>query len=386
MSAILQQLAVADLLIEQRMKFEDLFVQINRLPPHHIWSEFEQQGGEKYQNACEEAQKALNNLFNELIKVEQVLDEANPNLLAKSIEDEQQQQADHNQNYDSHQGFEDPEIAEENGEEDDDDDDNDEDEEEEDQLDDEQDVQMHDFDEEKEQQTSTNELTAKDSKRMETDEDLNEYLKQKHEKLNQVRDEILDFWFQKTRYTLKGGKLDKNSLDSFEQSAIRSIEFALQNRLKLIRRTQLKRSKYQIFGLPNLDEEQPKSELVERKAKEIYECEIFDDSDFYHQLLRELIGNLGPSTSSSSTKVNPKWLKLMKERFKTKKNVDTKATKARKIRYKVHDDLVNFMTPMVHLCTYNENQTNHLFRSLFGNRPTADEDDEEDEDLDSDDE
>jgi protein AATF/BFR2 len=397
MAAIVQQLAVADLLIEQRMKFEDLFVQINRLPPHDLWSEFERQGGDKFQSARADADKALSDLFKELVTIEQCLDKANPDLLSKpedkksaddTAEDDDEQTA-----MDSDQGYEDSEIAEEDADyleyvnEGSDANDEEEEEEEEEQLLPE-DTQMDDDDDQSEDGPAEIDQLGSPELEDSTDfaEEPQQYLTRKHESLNAIRNEILDFWFQKTRYTLKGGKLDKSSLDSFEQSTVRSIEFALQNRLKLIRRTQLKRSKYQILGRPPVDEDEPKSELVERKTKEIYEAEIFDDSDFYHQLLRELIGSLGPNTTNASNKVNPKWLKLMNERFKTKKAVDTKATKARKIRYKVHDELVNFTTPMPHLCTYDTVQTNHLFQSLFGNRPTAPDQDDEDEDEDSDDE
>ena len=80
-------------------------------------------------------------------------------------------------------------------------------------------------------------------------------------------------------------------------------------------------------------------------------------------MLRELVNS--SSNLNTVSKVNPKWLKLMRERFKSNKYVDTKATKARKIRYKVHNELVNFMTPMMHLNNYDEEQHSNLIKSIF---------------------
>lgn len=136
----------------------------------------------------------------------------------------------------------------------------------------------------------------------------------------------------------------------------------------MVKRTQLKRGHYEIIGKQIEDEDVDKidSELVEKRKKEIYDCEIFDDSDFYHQLLRELVNSLGASNLNQTSKVNPRWLKLMKERFKSNKYVDTKATKSRKIRYKVHNELVNFMAPMAHLSSYDDEQVNNLVKSVFG--------------------
>ena len=154
----------------------------------------------------------------------------------------------------------------------------------------------------------------------------------------------MNYWFEKTRFTLRVGKLDKNSLDAFEQSTVKSIDYLLLNQLKLIKRTKLKRGNYAIIGKRQADEEELiNSEPVEKKTKEIYDSEIFDDSDFY-QLLRELVNSIGVTNLKTGSKVNPKWLKLMKERFKANKYVDTKAIKARKIGYKAHNELVNFMT------------------------------------------
>lgn len=123
---------------------------------------------------------------------------------------------------------------------------------------------------------------------------------------------------------------------------------------RIIRRTQLKRSMLSILGKEDVDDESErkktendendKSALRDRHLKD-YDEEIFDDQDFYNQLVRELIDR------RSANVVDPvelarKSIELNQLRAKNKKKVDTKASKGRKIRYNVHKPLVNFMAPI----------------------------------------
>ena len=55
------------------------------------------------------------------------------------------------------------------------------------------------------------------------------------------------------------------------------------------------------------------------------EDEVFDDTDFYQQLLRDVIETKGGSGQ----------LMASQTRKKTKKNVDTRASKGRKLRFVV---------------------------------------------------
>lgn len=394
MSSIIQQLKLWDQLIEQRIKFEELMHKCNSLPQENTWSkltEIDKDGKLlKYQKLAEEK---LLKLFEECVQFEKTVEQLNPNLLDQdkleikktdesngklnseeddsgnnseqdfgdnSEQDEQMELDESEENYESDLNDED-DLNEENDSED--------------QEFDESDCEP--FNEEIESNQINDDLNNLIEFNLDLNNDLNEtiekteiYLSNKYEKLKNVRNEILNYWFEKTRFTLRGGKLDKNSLDAFEQSTVKSIDHLLLNRLKLIQRTQLKRGNYEIIGKKEQDDEQINSELVEKKKKEIYDCEIFDDSDFYHQLLRELVNSLGASNLNNTTKVNPKWLKLMKERFKANKYVDTKATKARKIRYKVHNLLINFMTPMTHLNQYDDEQHSNLIKSIFGKTTT----------------
>jgi len=67
-----------------------------------------------------------------------------------------------------------------------------------------------------------------------------------------------------------------------------------------------------------------KSEVDDDKEEDIG---IFDDTDFYQQLLRDVIESRGDGVSGMDD-----WIALQQEK-KAKKKVDTKASKGRKLRY-----------------------------------------------------
>ncbi|KAM3415851.1 hypothetical protein BST61_g9355 [Cercospora zeina] len=99
---------------------------------------------------------------------------------------------------------------------------------------------------------------------------------------------------------------------------------------------------------------------------------IYDDADFYGLLLKELLEQKSAdSVAASNIDIG---LQMRREN-KTKKNVDTKASKGRKLRYTVHEKLQNFMAPE-DKTTWGEKQSDELFSSLFGQRVTLGEQDD----------
>ncbi len=117
---------------------------------------------------------------------------------------------------------------------------------------------------------------------------------------------------------------------------------------RILRRTQLKRSLFKICGKQEVtatpNEETDINSLRERHLKD-YDEEIFDDQDFYNQLLRELIERKTNSVSDP-IELSRRAIELQKLRSQNKKKVDTKASKGRKIRFDVHKPMVNFMAPI----------------------------------------
>jgi protein AATF/BFR2 len=97
---------------------------------------------------------------------------------------------------------------------------------------------------------------------------------------------------------------------------------------------------------------------------------IFDDADFYQILLKELVDQRMVE-SSNNQGVAVQWTAVRDA--KTKKNVDTRASKGRKLRYTVHEELQNFMAPQ-EVGNWDQRQIDELFSSLLGQRTRLQED------------
>ncbi|KAJ7281886.1 apoptosis antagonizing transcription factor-domain-containing protein [Mycena rebaudengoi] len=134
------------------------------------------------------------------------------------------------------------------------------------------------------------------------------------------------------------------------KSAVQLIDETLVDHKKLLARTQVRRGKgIRLGDIVDADEDEGKVDI-----------EIFDDTDFYQQLLRDIIdsrGNGGPGGDD--------WMGVQKQK-KAKKKVDTKASKGRKLRYEVHEKLQNFMVPVPVTGMWHEEQIDELFSSLMG--------------------
>ncbi|KRY58290.1 NFU1 iron-sulfur cluster scaffold -like protein, mitochondrial, partial [Trichinella britovi] len=149
----------------------------------------------------------------------------------------------------------------------------------------------------------------------------------------QKLNEALEKWYQRTR--LGGiGVSAKKDFSAFESNAVAQIAQILTDRKRLIQRTQLKRLEYDIIG------------KEEKCADEDRNVNIFDDSDFHEQLLREFIQKR-MNDITDPVLLGRHWSKFQKLRDKSKKSkVDRKASKGRRIRIQVMSKLVNFMAPV----------------------------------------
>ncbi|GAA5960784.1 hypothetical protein JCM3765_000815 [Sporobolomyces pararoseus] len=154
---------------------------------------------------------------------------------------------------------------------------------------------------------------------------------------------------------------------AINQNSMAQIDHSLSSteRERLIKRTRVRRGEGKVIGggkgLVPLEEESADAAASNEKGKEIDE-ECFDDNDFYQQLLREVVESrmldLDDATMNS--------LRLASARGKkVKKQVDTRASKGRKIRYHVHEKIQNFMIP-IEAATWHDEQIDELFASLLG--------------------
>lgn len=161
-------------------------------------------------------------------------------------------------------------------------------------------------------------------------------LDKKHDDYSGTRNSTIEKWCEKTRI----GTIPKKGYTALELPTIQLISNSLKDKDRLIKRTQIDRS---------------------NQASDIAHPEIFNDDDFYHILLKEVL----------SKTEGRQWAELQRTKYKIKRKAETKATKGRKIRKDLIPKLVNFMAPT--RPPYDSNQQEvperireELLRSLFG--------------------
>lgn len=180
------------------------------------------------------------------------------------------------------------------------------------------------------------------------------------------RNATIEKWNDKTQLaTASKSGAAGSGFSGFELSIVKQISHILSENERLVRRTQLKRSHYNTVGKEaaavNVDHEEDQGDDAE-----FYDEEIFDDDDFYHTLLRDLVDKkAGEGAGSGGGDLAQKVAQIQKLRSKSKRKVDTRASKGRRIRYDIHAKLVNFTAPVAGVSTISEEARNELFGSLF---------------------
>ncbi|GFP87762.1 protein bfr2 [Phtheirospermum japonicum] len=148
------------------------------------------------------------------------------------------------------------------------------------------------------------------------------------------RNKSIDKWQRKTQVTT-GAAAVKDKLHAFNQSISAQVADHMRDPSRMIKGMQQNRSAVAVFGnVPDLTEK--------IKQEETYangDPELLDDSDFYQQLLKEFFETIDPSSSETA------FYALKRLQTKKRKIVDRRASKSRKIRYNVHEKIVNFMAP-----------------------------------------
>ncbi|KAI9885598.1 MAG: hypothetical protein M1823_002607 [Watsoniomyces obsoletus] len=181
---------------------------------------------------------------------------------------------------------------------------------------------------------------------------------------SQTRLRTLDKWSTRVRGPTSHTLSRKLHTPTREPTLSDVLHDHLTNMDRLIKRTRIPRSCAPI-----------QSQRGQHEASEIY-----DDADFYQLQLKELVdqrmldsvtieGGGGGGGGKGGGQSTP-W-SAMRE-AKTKKRVDTKASKGRKIRYVVQEKLQNFMVPEDR-GSWGTRQTDELFGSLLGQRMRLDE-------------
>lgn len=151
-------------------------------------------------------------------------------------------------------------------------------------------------------------------------------------------DAVITQWSRRAN-VLSGSALQRKQfkLSSLDQGVIEQVNTLLADREPLLKRTRRRRSQLRVFG-----------EDAAATAEQAPSDEIFDDSDFYRNLLRELLESGGASGVSGANVGAGLGRAEEKKRAKKRrrKEMERKASKGRKVRVGVlHPKLANFMGP-----------------------------------------
>ncbi|CAM0913497.1 unnamed protein product [Alopecurus aequalis] len=177
-------------------------------------------------------------------------------------------------------------------------------------------------------------------------------------RITPFRNTEIDKWQRKTQVTTGAAAL-KGKLHAFNQNISDQVAGYMRDPSRMINRMYLRKSDVGVFG------ESASAPVVTVEGKTVEgDPELVDDSEFYHQLLKEFLESCDGASESA-------FYALRKKQHKKRKLVDRRASKSRKIRYNVHEKLANFMAPVPMTVPP---MASKLFENLFGvgnQKPTA---------------
>ena len=198
---------------------------------------------------------------------------------------------------------------------------------------------------------------------------INNQLNIIHNNLFKIDQKIMNIWYRKTvvnQFQTNNKILKKlSNNDNFCEHVLNSVD---KNMDTLKKKTQ----KYNNSELNLLGRKRLSAEEYE------FDKEIFNDNDFYNFLLKEFLLNNEKEIDDTNYVEKKDENGLVEGRYdltmryilnknsKIKKNVDTKASKNRKIRYDKHEEIINFMVPSI-----NDKEIsgrNIIINSLFGTK------------------
>ena len=201
------------------------------------------------------------------------------------------------------------------------------------------------------------------------EENMNKHLNIIHNNLFKIDQKIMNIWYRKTvvnQFQTNNKILKKlSNNDNFCEHILSSVD---KNMETLKKKTQ----KYNNSDINLLGRKRLSAEEYE------YDKEIFNDNDFYNFLLKEFLLNNEKEIDENNYVEKRDENGLVEGRYdltmryilnknsKIKKNVDTKASKNRKIRYDKHEEIINFMVPAVN--SKEISGRNIIINSLFGTK------------------
>lgn len=203
---------------------------------------------------------------------------------------------------------------------------------------------------------------------------FNEATTKLDEHLKQSRSTILTKWSTRVNNSSGSNALNASKFKVINQSAEQQILNNLNDMNRLKRRTYLNRSSIKPLGYEDSSKDHENS-TKNLGVNEI--SQIFNDEDFYRLLLNDLVDK-----KISNPVSNIALLKKNQKAIKNNKNIDTKASKGRKLKFNVQDPIAHFEAPVE--VKWQDYQIDELLGSLFGQKIHMGEVDEVDQELDKD--
>ncbi|KAL3660064.1 hypothetical protein V7S43_014985 [Phytophthora oleae] len=154
--------------------------------------------------------------------------------------------------------------------------------------------------------------------------------------------DILNAYTRKTDLAAGGKNNQAKKFKAVNQDILAQVESVL------VDPQRVKRKAHAPLDVPEAEATKGSEDLLDEL--------MYDDSDFYQQLLKEFIESGGGGAGQEAM--------VRRTHRKKKKLVNRKASKGRQLRYTVHPKLENFMFPEPYLQP--EMDVTELFRSLFG--------------------
>lgn len=236
--------------------------------------------------------------------------------------------------------------------------------------------------------------------------------------LSKYRSTVLNKWSNKIQMASGSQQLNNNKFKSINQPTNVQVENQLANMDRLIKRTRLNRTNIKPFNfdqdlsngkltlISSKDNLQPtqnddidnidipqnydprKKDNSSTNSLDLMENPyIFNDEDFYRLLLNDLLDkklNDASNNKNGEVTINSKSNNNNNNNNnnKLKKNIDTKASKGRKLNFSIQDPIAHFETPINNGYRWSDEQIDEFFAGLLGQKIDFNEGEEDNEDDD----
>ncbi|KAL5095973.1 hypothetical protein RYX36_000300 [Vicia faba] len=154
-----------------------------------------------------------------------------------------------------------------------------------------------------------------------------------HNSIASFRDKSINKWQRITQVTT--GVAAIKGKHAFNQDISNQVAGYMRDPSRMVKQMQLRKSAVNVFGSVS----KISDSTTEAETQADGDPELLDDSEFYQQLLKEFFETVDPTSSEKA------FYALKRMQTKKRKIVDRRASKSRKIRYNVHEKIVNFMAP-----------------------------------------